>query len=687
MRTAGVRATGATVVWLLVCAGLSAGCDGGFPGDGLLPEHPMPGSDREVAPIPEAALTVIARFATAVNATSACSPPPAAVDGAGHSFSVPGTGPCPGCAADRTYTYVDAFDVLRVIYGGFHHDGTYDCNSAVRRALVANWLNIFNCPTGANNCPSGLTHAWRPRDLNLITTGFVGLVGFGTHSIGGSPLITPPDPRTNAFCNSIDGSFPSAAPACSPRACPQGFGCDAPGGHCSMPRRNTSCGATLTCPPPFACSDPTNTNNAATCFPPGCGPGVGCPSGFVCEDPTASSHCVQQCGPSVACPAGFTCSPAGLCTLSEGGRADFADSDPIRIPCTANDEVCDVSGALGLVLPIVLPTDPQFPVTDTYPLPDCSPGACALELLATPAQVVLQNLVCPDGRLPLLGRCFMPYLRNPDGSQTFQCRSTKRNHCFGLTSMDDGRTYNEQLVHPVASRPAGDAVDSLNHLMTGSFFRIHSHLPGITNPGGVTCQLTSDVPQVSCLADSDWCSIGVAPIFSRVGSWQLNGTLDSTLPLPASSVADNVTASSLTISAGLTPTTSTDAFVADNWPAGAFDPTLYFELTLAPADGHSIVYSDVNFSLYNSFDGAVTWEVRSSVDGFVAPLASGSIASGITGAGVALSADVSALGEQPGAVTFRIYTYGNSGATSPLQRGLRGSAAGGSDLSVDAAVL
>jgi hypothetical protein len=172
---------------------------------------------------------------------------------------------------------------------------------------------------------------------------------------------------------------------------------------------------------------------------------------------------------------------------------------------------------------------------------------------------------------------------------------------------------------------------------------------------------------------------------SAVAKWVLNGTIDSTNSLPASTTASGVSAESLTRSAPLTPMVFANAFVTDNWPAGALDTGSFFDFGVTPST--SISYDSVRFSLYNNFDGAVSWQLRSSIDNFTSPLAQGSVASGIFGGGVPIVANVSALGNRTGTVTFRFYTFSNSGATSPLQRGFRGSAAGGTDLSVFGAVF
>ncbi len=165
-------------------------------------------------------------------------------------------------------------------------------------------------------------------------------------------------------------------------------------------------------------------------------------------------------------------------------------------------------------------------------------------------------------------------------------------------------------------------------------------------------------------------------------TWDPVGTLDGTSPLIPSFVSPDIdSAGTLNRSASIVAGGSfANAFMGDNWPAGALDTGAYMAFSVA---GDDLAYETVAFSLYNNFDGTGSWQIRSSVDGFAAPLASGTF-SDISFDGENITADISALGTVTGNVEFRLYTYDNAGATSPLQRGIRGSggAAPGIGLSV-----
>jgi hypothetical protein len=176
-----------------------------------------------------------------------------------------------------------------------------------------------------------------------------------------------------------------------------------------------------------------------------------------------------------------------------------------------------------------------------------------------------------------------------------------------------------------------------------------------------------------------------APLSAEVlAFWDPSGTLNSSVPLPPTSVSPSLaSAGNLTGGPGLTdPGLFANAYVFDNWSGGAFDTSDYLAFSTR---GNDVTYSSIVFSLYNNYDGVGNWEIRSSVDGYATALDSGTF-SGIYFGGLLITADVSALGVQNGTVQFRIYTFNNSGATNPLQRGIRGTGGYGQGLTVNGSV-
>ena len=176
---------------------------------------------------------------------------------------------------------------------------------------------------------------------------------------------------------------------------------------------------------------------------------------------------------------------------------------------------------------------------------------------------------------------------------------------------------------------------------------------------------------------------------AQLAVWNPNGIVISTTPYAATSVLSGVTAGNLSLGSGLSGAGSfSNAFVGDNWSSGAIDLTDYLSFSVAnSASGSLITYQSVVFSLYNNFEGAGNWQLRSSVDGYSAALAAGAF-SGIFAGGLLVTADVSALGTRSGTVEFRIYTFNNTGAPTefPLQRGIRGTGGSGQGLTVNGGI-
>jgi hypothetical protein len=145
-----------------------------------------------------AAVPVRASLPIVGNITTTC---PGNTIAMGGTLAVTGPGACPGCVGG-TYTFPSGaggpIDVLRVLYVGQHHDGTFDCNSAVRRSLVAKWPALFQMSClGEGTClPTGLTHAWVEPVGSPVTKAFSSLVGLGGEFCNTTDANgLPPDPN------------------------------------------------------------------------------------------------------------------------------------------------------------------------------------------------------------------------------------------------------------------------------------------------------------------------------------------------------------------------------------------------------------------------------------------------------------------------------------------------------------
>jgi hypothetical protein len=428
-----------------------------------------------------AANQVMSCSGSAVNGLGSATAMAVTNDGTG----TPATNPpstCNGCDASGSYNFGDAtlssagtaplysyagqpsFDALAVLYFGLTHDGFYNCGGPVRRTLIRNWKYLFStdCAGGDTTCSAGLTHAWRHGDLSGTTDALVSIL----------------NPPTGALTN--------------------GKGAAVAVGIGSLP-------AFLA--PPLGTA-------AATA------PGAAAASNPFCNSRDANT---------VPAP------------ISPGGSADFSDLDPVRTPCVKGvDAVCEGflnqgnsgggnAGDLGVVLPVLIPDSSSVLPSDLYPQTACG-GACT----PVPAFKLVQtgrfpNFRCPNGQPPLGGNlCFMPYT-GPDSSPNPQCLATSTTKCADVVGgHPDGRRYNLVTVVPSSQIPiafrtgnfqfAIDANAPCHRILDGSFFRIHSTVPGANYTAGVgaetgttgVCQQPDATSQIGCLTDSDPCSVGYA---------------------------------------------------------------------------------------------------------------------------------------------------------------------------------
>jgi cysteine-rich repeat protein len=219
----------------------------------------------------------------------------------------------------------------------------------------------------------------------------------------------------------------------------------------------------------------------------------------------------------------------------------FQDNDPIRRPCIggttgsparAGEEVCNLDGALGLVLPMV---DSDWMPRLTPPLQQYPINACNTFLAGKPVTVFTCALrgtgtkhsgECPNGDALIGGGCLVPV---DTTNNTSQCLSTKaqvaalQNRALGNP---DGRHYNVQMRDGTVTEPfigyAQYSIPSLGSAdfnsvdFAGGYNRIHQQesilgAGSAAAPAGAAgCQLVDMNDQIDCLAQSDPCSIGYA---------------------------------------------------------------------------------------------------------------------------------------------------------------------------------
>ena len=130
-------------------------------------------------------------------------------------------------------------------------------------------------------------------------------------------------------------------------------------------------------------------------------------------------------------------------------------------------------------------------------------------------------------------------------------------------------------------------------------------------------------------------------------------------------VASNLTGSGVGRGAGATGTNANDRYNANSWNTAAFDSTAYFDWTLTPASGFGIDFTSLSGAWQRSSTGPSSYSLRSSLDGFVSDIASGTIGGSGSAAPYNISLAAAAFDAVVAPITFRLYPWGttNSGGT------------------------
>jgi len=180
--------------------------------------------------------------------------------------------------------------------------------------------------------------------------------------------------------------------------------------------------------------------------------------------------------------------------------------------------------------------------------------------------------------------------------------------------------------------------------------------------------LTGDTARAACRTASLFV-VGAALLITRVASaapiieWDIFAATGQTAS--ASSLVPEASGTDLTpVNVTPWPGGYCCFVAAADWETSAAGPDLtkYYEFSITSAVGYSIVYEDITLSLFRGIQGgnhgAQLWQLRASHDGYAGVLAffdiSGSGADEQTPFSVV---DISAVGIQPGTVTFRLYGY------------------------------
>jgi RHS repeat-associated protein len=224
---------------------------------------------------------------------------------------------------------------------------------------------------------------------------------------------------------------------------------------------------------------------------------------------------------------------------------EYMDQDPIRRTCVGRgsnananlpmEQVCGADGTLGVVLPIVVPSD--LAAAQLYPSLPCEPGIGFHfgPALTRPTSIPVR---CPNGDASQDSQCLLPVRTDPTRADgfAFDCINPPGNRPAivfdndgdGSTFTDapltdgrtdvDGRVYNLILRNPDGSILQATRPDSLRPgLVTvpiaASYYRIHSTRSLLLPPNhaaNVCAGNTDSNDQIGCLTLASPCSIGYA---------------------------------------------------------------------------------------------------------------------------------------------------------------------------------
>jgi len=478
----------------------------------------------------------------------------------------------------QTLTFKNWTDVLALLYGGLDkstitgsgatQQGYSDCSSPQRKALAANWANLFEakgstcasnpssaCTTASYKAGSGnitfggqLRHAFRRDDASGTSDAFAGIIGLGSLYAAN----TTTGDTAGTVLTSSSGSAISYSVSASKN---NGFGVTP---YCNSMNWDTT-----------AANEPSSTShcqlhaNKQLVGPGGVDQlfcsvgGAACASGSTTTTVCNSTGVCQWDGihkrppPNTWGDASFV-APAGNNIGYDVQPTAYQDNDPIRRQCigfstqTAKpaEEVCNIDNPLGpgagsggqLGLVLALPevdwitqsgttncNGALCPAVAIYPTAKCSSFVTGGEMqVFRCATQNIKNNVCPDGAA-INGGCQMP--NNAAGTSFCENYGGFWPSGTDLTA-NDGRIFNlvaydgTSAGGPIAY-PIPGSTASLN--FTGAFTRIHmtepiwdtsaSATPPALPGGGQAqgpCQATSMDDQMGCLTQADPCSIGYA---------------------------------------------------------------------------------------------------------------------------------------------------------------------------------
>lgn len=186
--------------------------------------------------------------------------------------------------------------------------------------------------------------------------------------------------------------------------------------------------------------------------------------------------------------------------MDEQYNASSNGSDPVRVPCEADADLCGADGQTGLVQAVRSPEGLGYPRQQ-----------CGRSLFARVPWTISGRAVCPDGTVPSGGLCNLPY-RLVGGERDFDCINSENSRPLTLPGVD-GRVYNavERDAdgnvrflgngYPVLASYRQDMVE-----IDAGFGAIAGKTYSASD---VVCQEADATRLIACLVTKDACSLGL----------------------------------------------------------------------------------------------------------------------------------------------------------------------------------
>jgi hypothetical protein len=453
--------------------------------------------------------------------------------------------------------------ILALLYGGKDYStGAVDCNQTSRRDLANNWSNLFeNAGTCSNTnatcqalasagdgAHTPLWHAFRRDEASGTSDVFASILGL-------SPSISQTAVNgfgTSPFCNALNWDVTSDTTATCALGNHDQF--SGPGGIID-PLSKCTIGAKPVCG-----AAGTGTHRMPPLVPAAWNNNVGGVWGL--NPNVTKGACNHQLTDPTQC-------------IYDVLPTDMQDNDPIRRPCqgvgktgnalAAGEEVCNLDGALGLVLAIpssdfigrAPPTGLGLP---QYPSGTCGPllAGNAPNIFTCAPENIVHSGECPNGDSLVGGQCSVPVLKGTGASgsvgQVCQASKTTISNFTNRTNLGvaggnpagspDGRAYNLHLYHAapdgaityieqVVQNVVSGVSSPINRDFVGGMGRIHQFETQVGN-AATGCQELDVADQIGCLVQADPCSIG----YDGDGAKTWNTRPDGALTAPPTSGID-----------------------------------------------------------------------------------------------------------------------------------------------------